>query len=304
MSTSPTAQPPSPAPRRKAAVVAISSQVGRGSVGLRASFALERLGHPVWQVPTVYLAWHPGHGPSTRIVTPTAGLAAVLEDFAHSPHVGEVGAVVTGYLGSADQAEPVARFVAAVKRANPDALHVCDPIIGDAGGLYVGAETAAAIRDQLIPLADAATPNAFELGWLTGMPVSDPSETRAAALALGPRRVLVTSAPPMMRDSVALLYVTPEAVMAAEHPFVAGAANGPGDLATALFTAGLLAGDDPEVLLKRVAAAVFEMVARTARAGADELILTTEQDTLVRPMALVSVRRIATEARPARPRPR
>ena len=43
-----------------------------------------------------------------------------------------------------------------------------DPVLGDAGRLYVAQETAEAIRDRLIPLADIATPNLFELGWLTG----------------------------------------------------------------------------------------------------------------------------------------
>ncbi len=51
------------------AVIVISSQVARGSVGNRAMvFALERLGFPVWAVPTVLLPHHPGHGPAERIV--------------------------------------------------------------------------------------------------------------------------------------------------------------------------------------------------------------------------------------------
>ena len=43
------------------AVIVISSHVVRGTVGNRAAvFALETLGFPVWAVPTVTLAWHPG----------------------------------------------------------------------------------------------------------------------------------------------------------------------------------------------------------------------------------------------------
>jgi pyridoxine kinase len=53
----------------KPAVIVVNSLVARGGVGGRASvFALERLGFPVWLVPTVLLSWHPGQGPATRIV--------------------------------------------------------------------------------------------------------------------------------------------------------------------------------------------------------------------------------------------
>jgi pyridoxine kinase len=50
-------------------ILVISSHVVRGSVGNRAAvFALESLGFPVWAVPTVTLAWHPGQGTAMRIV--------------------------------------------------------------------------------------------------------------------------------------------------------------------------------------------------------------------------------------------
>ena len=83
------------------AVISISSHVARGTVGNRAVvLALESLGFPVWAVPTVTLPWHPGHGPSTRIVPPPAQFAAMVDDLAGSPWLGEVGAVITGYFGS------------------------------------------------------------------------------------------------------------------------------------------------------------------------------------------------------------
>eukprot|EP01037_Dinobryon_pediforme_P024174 gene24174-25886_t len=67
--------------RQKPAVIVVSSLVSRGSVGGRgAVFALERLGHRVWFVPTVWLPWHPGHGRATRIVTPAADFAGVIDD--------------------------------------------------------------------------------------------------------------------------------------------------------------------------------------------------------------------------------
>ena len=159
-------------PKARRAVIVVSSHVVRGTVGNRAAvFALETLGHPVWAVPTVILPWHPGHGRATRIVP--QDFAALMNDLAGAPWLGEVGAVLSGYLGEAAQAAGVASLVAAVRARSPGALYVCDPVIGDAGGLYVPEATAAAIRDTLIPLADVATPNRFELEWLSGRKADD-----------------------------------------------------------------------------------------------------------------------------------
>ena len=84
------------------AVIVISSHVARGSVGNRAAvFALETLGHPVWAVPTVILPWHPGHGPATRIVPDADQFSAFMKDLERAPWLGEVAAVLSGYLGDA-----------------------------------------------------------------------------------------------------------------------------------------------------------------------------------------------------------
>lgn len=293
----------------KPAVIVVSSLVARGSVGGRAAvFALERMGFRVWFVPTVTLPWHPGHGRATRIVAPDDVFAALAADLARAPWLAEVGAVLTGYLGDPAQAEAAAGLVRAVKAANPAALHLCDPVVGDlradgTGGLYVPETTAVAIRDRLLPLADLATPNRFEAGWLTGLPTASTAETVAAARALGPATVLVTSAPAMMARSLANLLVGPGAVVQAEHPHVPGAPHGTGDLLAAAFLGRILDGAAPEAALERAAATVFDMVARAVRAGADELPLAAEQDVLVHSMATVALRTIADRRPAAKPRP-
>src|SRR5215207_193786 len=120
------------------AVIVVSSHVARGSVGNRAAvFALETIGHPVWAVPTVILPWHPGHGRATRIVPDPVQFAALMMDLENARWLGEVGAVLSGYLGEARQAVAVAALVAAVRARNPNAVYVCDPVMGDSGGLYV-----------------------------------------------------------------------------------------------------------------------------------------------------------------------
>lgn len=296
-------QPGVPEPQKKPLLV-ITSQVVRGGISGRGlTFSLERIGHDVWFLPTVLLPWHPGHGKGTRIVAPADSFADLVEDLAGSAKLSELGGVMTGYLGSADQAEPIARLVKVVKKANPDAPYLCDPVIGDhgsasGGGLYVPKATAEAIRDTLLPLADIATPNAFELGWLTGRDVTSELQALSAARSLGLDRVLITSSPALRRNAIANLLAGPRGAVAAEHAAIDAPPNGTGDLMAGLFLANHLAGYDDEEALKRASASVFELVARSVKKGADELLFAEEQQSVVRAMALVTSRRVLeTKAR-------
>ncbi|NBN65866.1 pyridoxal kinase [Microvirga tunisiensis] len=289
--------PPSEPVADRPAILVITSQVVRGGIGARgAVFALERLGFPVWFLPTVLLPWHPGQGRGTRIVAPAEQFGAIAGDLARSPKLGEIGGILTGYLGDAAQAEAVAGLVKAVKAVSPDVPYLCDPVIGDLGGLYVPEETARSIRDNLLPLADISTPNRYELAWLTGREVETELQALSAARRLGPERVIVTSAPAMRRKSISNLLVGPRGAIAAEHAAVENPPHGTGDLLSALFLARRLEGLDDETALMRAAGATFEMVARSVRKGSSELLLAAEQQTIGRPMALVSTRRVLETA--------
>lgn len=275
------------------AVIVISSHVVRGSVGNRAAvFALETLGFPVWAVPTITLPWHPGHGPATRIVAPPEQFAALMADLERAPWLGEVGAVLSGYLGDAAQAQAVASLVHAVKARNSRALYVCDPVIGDAGGLYVPEATAIAIRDRLVAIADIATPNRYELEWLSSTKLPDTKAVMAAALAAAPATMLVTSAPAMMANSIANLLVDAAQAVLAEHPVIDRPPNGLGDLTAAVYLARILSGQTPAKALQSTTAAVYEILARTARRGGDELQLETDAASLANPMAMVQSRHL------------
>ncbi|MBO6717208.1 MAG: pyridoxal kinase PdxY [Rhizobiaceae bacterium] len=273
------------------AVIVISSHVVRGTVGNRAMvFALETLGFPVWAVPTVTLSWHPGHGPSTRIVPPLEDFAALLRDLEGAKWLGEVAGVLSGYLGEAGQAEAVASLVRKVKATNPDAFYLCDPVMGDQGGLYVPEEVAAAQRDRLMPLADVATPNRYELEWMTGVKLETPAAVAEAALDAGPPTMLVTSSPAQMPRGTGNLLLTPDAAMIAEHRVIERPPNGLGDLTAALFLARLLDGQNAQNALQTTTESVFEVLARAAKRGADELTLETDAQSLSHPMAMVQTR--------------
>ncbi len=273
------------------AVIVVSSHVARGSVGNRAAvFALETLGFPVWAVPTVILPWHPGHGRATRIVPPPQQFAALMADLENAPWLGEVGAVLSGYLGDAGQAGAIAALVGAVKAKNPGATYICDPVMGDSGGLYVPEATATAIRDRLMPLADIATPNRYELEWISGAKLPDMTEIMKAARAAGPQTMLVTSAP--AGDGIANLLVHGGEALLAEHGIVARPPNGLGDLTAALYLARILSGRAPADALRSTTSAVYDILARTVERGGDELHLETDAGCLSNPTAAVELRRL------------
>jgi pyridoxine kinase len=286
---------------RPRAVIVVSSHVARGSVGNRGIvFALETLGFPVWSVPTVILPWHPGHGRATRIVPDAAQFAALLGDLARAPWLGEVAGIITGYLGDAAQAEPVADLVRAVRVRNPRALYLCDPVMGDLGGLYVNTAIAEAIRDRLLPLADIATPNRYELEWLAGRKLDDLKGTIQAALEAGPARMLVTSAPALMAGGTGNLLVTGSEALLAEHRIIDKPPNGLGDLTSAVLLARLLDGQPSAKALQSTTAAVFEILARTAKRGGDELQIETDAASLSHPMAMVQLRHLVHPGRDRR----
>jgi len=285
---------PDNAVAERRAVLVISSHVVRGSVGNRAAvFALETLGHPVWALPTVLLPWHPGHGPATRSVIPQADFSAMVDDLCAAPWLDEVGAVLSGYLGRPEQAADIGRLVDAVRARNDDTLYLCDPVIGDEGGLYVPTETAAAIRDELVPRASIATPNRYELQWLQGGDLDDVPAMLRAAGTLGPWRVLVTSAPAMMSGSTGNVMLTGSRALMAEHREIPNPPNGLGDLTAAVFLAHIMNGKTDEKALQSATASVFEILARTAKRGADELTLESDAASLARPFAMVLMRHLS-----------
>jgi pyridoxine kinase len=275
------------------AVLVISSHVIRGSVGNRSAvFALETMGHPVWAFPTIVMPWHPGHGRSTRLTFPEADFDRAIDDIIAARWLPEVKAVLSGYFANAAQARSVARLVTALREKNPDILYACDPIIGDSGGLYVPEPTAEAIRDHLIPLASLATPNRYELAWLSGAPLDDNNAVIDAALALGPARMLVTSAIPMMAGGIGNLYLSGRNALLAEHRSVEGAPNGLGDLLSAVFLSRLMSGIGEEKALQLATASVYEVLARAVKRGSDELTLSADAASLMTPMAMVQMRHL------------
>lgn len=266
------------AAQAKPAVIVVNSQVARGSVGGRVTmFVLQRMGYPVWWVPTVNLPWHAGQGPAVRLCPGEADFAAFVGSLGDAPWLSEVGAIMTGYLGAATQVGPLVDLVEAVRAVNPDALYLCDPIIGDSEGLYQPEIIGEAIRSKLLPLADMTTPNRHELAWLTQTKPANNADLVAAARTLGPREAIVTSAFGGAQ-TIGNLLVERDGVRLVTHDEVEVAPYGTGDMVSALYLGHRLDGRAPADALDRAVSATYRLVRLAREIGVDEIPFVAGQD--------------------------
>jgi pyridoxine kinase len=275
---------------RVTTILSIQSSVAYGYVGNSAvTFPLMRMGVKVWPVITVHFSNHTGYGSWRGPLLSAVDLRDVVLGIDERGVLGEVDAVLSGYLGGEDIAAMILDAVALVKLRNPAAIYCCDPVLGDADrGYFVRPGIPELMRQRVVPAAQIITPNQFELEALTGLSVSTLAEVLGAADAaagLGPEVVLVTSVlrqdgPPGTIDMVA---VTADGAWLVTTPRLPQTFTGSGDVTAATFLAGLLSTGDVPGALAHTAAVIYGLLAVTAASGGTELALITAQDELVRP---------------------
>lgn len=255
-----------------ATILAISSFVARGSVGLRAVMpALERMGHDVIACPTILLSNHLGHPRTGGGQVAADTLSAMTEALGENGWLPKVDAILTGFFPSPDHVRLAEAMIDRVRMLRPDALIVCDPVLGDhPEGLYVPEAVAEAVRDRLVPKATHIKPNRFELAFLSGRPVSSLGDVVEAARTLGVPVVLASSIP-VGTDRLANVVVTKERSGFCSVPRETEVPHGTGDLLAALFTANMLNGGDVLSHAASAAAGVASVIARSK--GSDELNL-------------------------------
>ncbi len=134
--------------------------------------------------------------PSSGCYTRRRYLCSCLSELKSVNNIGALEkcqAVLTGYQGSAEQCLAVEDTVTKVKQANPDALYVCDPVMGAPDkGCIVALGIAENLLNRLMPMADVIVPNQFELSQFAEMEIHTLDDAIIAcqrALAKGPIRI-------------------------------------------------------------------------------------------------------------------
>jgi pyridoxine kinase len=226
-------------------------------------------------IPTVLYGRHPGWGAPGGALVPVEAFEGMLDGVEANNLFPQIDLVLTGYFAGAAQVRAAARAIDAVRAAPrvgegpKKPLVIVDPVMGDTGkGLYVGAEVAAAIAEELTPRADIVTPNSWELERLSQTRVQDPASAVSAAHILG-KPVLVSSVP--RGSEIGVVYADRRQAWLAAHAKAPSAPNGSGDLLTALFAASLLDGQPISYAMARAVGGVAETIAYANSRGYPEL---------------------------------
>jgi hydroxymethylpyrimidine kinase/phosphomethylpyrimidine kinase/thiamine-phosphate diphosphorylase len=164
-------------PPRKFALT-IAGSDSSGGAGIQADLrAFNALDIVCASVVTAVTAQGPTGVSSVQLVDPELVRNQIDEAF----EMYDFDAVKVGMLGGKDQVVAVAECLRKRKLKNV----ILDPVLVSTSGTNLLDELGVSnLLDRLLPIVDVATPNRFELGALTGMPVSTDEQCIAAAKSL------------------------------------------------------------------------------------------------------------------------
>ena len=126
-------------------ILSVQSWVAFGHVGnASAVFPLQRLGAEVWAIHTVQFSNHTQYGHWEGSAIDASQMLALVEGIGAIGVLPRCDAVLSGYLGTPEQAQSVIEIVRAVKAANPHARYFCDPVMGTTTGCRSGSRSGGA----------------------------------------------------------------------------------------------------------------------------------------------------------------
>ena len=265
-------------------VISIQSQVAYGHVGnSAAAYPMRACGVEVVEVPTTLLSNHPHYATIRGRLLEADLVADILCGLVERGLDQRAAAILSGFMGRAETASAVAAFVRQAKAANPRLVYACDPVMGDADlGFFADEPLRAVFARELVPLADIVLPNAFELGALSGVPVTGAEAVVAARAALGRPAVVATSVPvPDRPDRLATVTVSDAGCTVIEAPCLPVRPAGTGDLLSGLTVARLALGLDLEAAVARAVAGVAAALARTPCEAWAEMPIVAAIDAIV-----------------------
>lgn len=179
-------------------ILIISDSVGIGNIASSAMMPiLSYMGFPLSNLPTSLVSNNFGYGKYALLDT----TSYLKETFPIWEKLGfSFGAVATGFIPSAEQAELVAHFCKG--QADKGVTIFVDPVMGDDGSMYEGlsAETLIPSMRKMLSVADFCYPNYTEACLLTGTPfkkggvsAKEAEDMVESLKSCGAKSVLITS---------------------------------------------------------------------------------------------------------------
>ncbi|WP_134678718.1 pyridoxal kinase [Paracoccus ravus] len=261
-------------------VISVQSQVVMGHVGNSAAvFPMQAAGLEVAQIPTVVFSNTPDYPTLRGRAMPADFFADLIQGVWERGLPQRASVILSGYIGSIEVGLMLSELVAKAKEANPDLIYFCDPVMGDeVPGLYVPVAIADILRDELLPQADIASPNPFEIAYLTGQPIETLADLPRAAKSLGmsPGASLIATGCQLVETEAGMLesvVLGPDGI--SRHPTarLPVALAGTGDLFAGLVVAARARGRNLAAAVEFAQAQTSRALTCAARLGAKEVVL-------------------------------
>ncbi|MDA9555878.1 pyridoxal kinase PdxY [Vibrio sp.] len=281
-------------------ILSIQSHVVYGHAGnSSAVFPLQRMGFETWPIHTVQFSNHTQYQEGwTGKPFSAEDILELTQGLKNIDQLKNCEAVLSGYQGTADQCAAMIDVVKEIKAANPNALYVCDPVMGSPEkGCIVAPGIEDALINHVMPAADVIVPNQFELAQFSGMDIQCLEDAKVAcdkALEKGPSIVLVKHLHSVSDDSFSMMLATKEGHYLAQRPHLDFDKQpvGVGDLISALFTGGLISGKSPMEAFEHAHNACYGILKETHARGEWELQTIAAQEEIVNPSETFKVTKL------------
>ncbi|WP_394202074.1 pyridoxal kinase PdxY [Shewanella waksmanii] len=275
-------------------IISIQSHVVFGHAGnSSAVFPLQRMGIEVWPIHTVQFSNHTQYQQGwTGRAFNAEDIAELINGLSNIEQLAQCQAVITGYQGSAEQCRAIIGAVSKVKQHNPNAIYVCDPVMGDPDkGCILAEGITEVLINEVMPIADVIVPNQFELTQFTGIEINSLADAKLAcdkALALGPSVVLVKHLHSVSDDKFTMMLATAQGHYVIQRPHLAFSKQpvGVGDLITALFTGAMIQGNDAVSAFEHATNASYGILSMTQQLAQWELQTIAAQNEIVSPSSV------------------
>lgn len=285
-------------------VLSIQSHVVYGFAGNKsATFPMQLLGVDVWALNTVQFSNHTQYGKWTGMVIPQEQIREIVTGLDNIDKLQECDALLSGYLGSAEQVDQILFALEQIKKRNPNALYLCDPVMPNPKKICVVANgVREALIEKAIPVADIMTPNLHELRQLSDFPIEtfdDVLKAVNALVAKGVKKVLVKHLGSAGKindpDTFEIIMATPEGVWHLNRPLYQFNFEpvGVGDLIAGTFLANLLNGKSDVEAFETMNNEVAGVMKTTFELGSYELQTIAARFEILNPTSQYKAEKVA-----------
>ncbi|MCX8597458.1 MULTISPECIES: pyridoxal kinase PdxY [unclassified Gilliamella] len=274
-------------------VLSIQSNVVYGYAGNKvATLAMQLQGVEVMPIHTVQLSSNTVYPHYDGIVLGAQQITRIVNSLEKIGVLSSIDAIISGYIGLAEQGEEILEAVKKIKFYNPNAIYICDPVMG--GDINKGSSLPQNIIDfftkQAIKYADYITPNLLELQILSNLEIKTFNDVLNAIKTLQNKPIQAILVKNLLHagkttELFEMILATPSQSYHLARPLYDFPHRplGVGDLICSLFTAHLVNGQSQLTAFELAANAANHVLDITKQQNARELAIIDAQQWIKQP---------------------